>query len=325
MSDTPYPTNFCGCGFPDWLEVHLTPRCNGKCAWCVERNGFRPRYAISWEALVAEAIATGRQNIILLGGEPTLHPDFGRIVAALADAGRSPCVTTNGGLLTVAWVQRNLRGISKVNISVHHYDLAANQRITGIRLTEAGLRASIAAIKELGAEVRMNCNCIRGAIDSECELRAYARWARGLGAGSIRFAELKQADESFVDLEDVFGDRFGVNRDPFRLGCSCNGELEGMPINIRLMCGMQTRRRPCPTNPKRQPHPVLYYNGVMYDGWQQAEESDMTLKELEELLKRVASGEVTITEAAIAIDRAERKERVIVQKTAPEGGGYCAY
>jgi hypothetical protein len=324
-NSVPHPRNFCGCGFPDWLEVNLTPFCNASCAWCVERRGWHPRHRATWEEIADAAIATRRMNIILLGGEPTLHPDIGRIIERIRKAGLNPWVTTNGSKLSAEWVCDNLRGVEGVNISVHHYEMARNAQITGLTLDEAALRGAVDVLGVMGATVRMNCNCIREQIDSADEMRRYVKWAKEIGASKIRFAELKHADGDFVDLAQVLDHKYGTNDNPFRDGCSSDAVIDGMPVNFRQMCGMQTRRRPCPESPEIVPHPVLYYDGKLYDGWQQRKESDMTTKEMVQVLEQVKSGKITVAEAAILIDRDQRREQEPIRRSQPEGGGSCVY
>ncbi len=326
QTSIPHPRNFCGCGFPDWLEVNLTPDCNASCKWCVERRGYHPCNRASWKTIADNAIATGRMNIILLGGEPTMHPDFGKIIKYLRSAGRKPWVTTNGSLLSSQWVLSNMNGVEGVNISVHHFDLIRNKEITGLNLLESNLRESIATLKlEFGAMVRMNCNCIRSHIDTIAKIHYYIEWAKSIGADKVRFAELKHADGDFVDLAEVMEHKYGTNDDPFREGCSSDAVIDGMPVNFRQMCGMQTSRRPCPESPEIIPHPVLYYDGNLYDGWQQKKETDMNTKELVELLEKVKRGTISIAEAAVIIDRDKRGEMDSMKKSKPEGGGSCVY
>lgn len=64
VSDVPHPRNFCGNGFPDWLEVNLTPACNAHCSWCIERNGWHPSHQAEWFTITDAAIASKRKNII---------------------------------------------------------------------------------------------------------------------------------------------------------------------------------------------------------------------------------------------------------------------
>ena len=71
----PHPENFCGGNYQDWVEVMLTEKCNGKCSWCIEKRGWHPKKHAQPYEIVNAILETGRKNVILLGGEPTLYPD----------------------------------------------------------------------------------------------------------------------------------------------------------------------------------------------------------------------------------------------------------
>ena len=325
-TEIPHPNNACSGRFSNWLEINLTPQCNASCAWCVERNGWHPEYEASWKEIADVAIGTGKRNIILLGGEPTLYPHFAEIAKKIACAGRRVWVTTNGSMLTPQWVISNMEYIYGVNISIHNYYLAKNYEVTGIQLTESVLLQSIVEMEKAGVNsVRFNCNLIKGHIDSFGRMLKYVQWAKGIGADRIRFAELKGCDGEFVDVGEITGYRFGTNSDPYRLGCSCDTIIFGVPVNFRQMCGLQTRRRPCPQAVKYPDKPVLYYNAKLYQGWQQRRRGDMNAKGLIELLESVAKGNISPAEAAILIDRGKRKDQEVTRRSQPEGGGFCTY
>jgi len=315
----PNENNACSGRYRDWLEVNLTPSCNARCEWCVERRGWHPTARASWQDLVAAALSTGATNVILLGGEPTLHPNFREIVAGLVGKVRV-WVTTNGSLLTPRWVRDNLAGVHGVNVSIHSDDLEENREITGLSLRKWSLLFAFGELADLGAIVRLNCNCIRGYVDSRERVLRYVEFAADMVAGSVRFAELKFDDERFVDLAALFPGEHGLNGDPFRLGCSTDSMINGMPVNFRQMCGLQTTRRPCPENPEfGVPGGVLYYDGNLYSGWQVQREGGMSEGELKQLMNDVRDGKVTAEEAAKQIAKAQAKA------TKPAGGGFCQY
>ena len=324
----PNPANFCGGSFQDWLEVNLTDRCNGTCAWCIERGGFHPTQRVTSAEIVSAAVGTGRQNVILLGGEPTLYPDLRFVIESLAAQDRHVYLTTNGSRLSPAFICDNLRGLRGLNVSVHHYDEEENRRISGVRV--AALAESISAAHALGISVRLNCNCIRGAIDSLDEIRRYCAWSKIVGADGVRFAELKDDAGSFVDLAEVCGHAFSLTDDPFVDGCNRDAVVDGVPVSFRQMCGLQTPERPAPVDPVQYPKSVLYYDGIVYAGWQR--EGTMTDKEMAALLGKVAAGEVSAEDAHAQVKAADAKKRRRetragrVQPIRSEGlGGGCQY
>ena len=306
----PNSKNSCAGNFSDWLEVHLINKCNGHCAWCVEKDGYHPKKSVSWRRIANQIIRHNATNIILLGGEPTLYKDLRPLIIALNNANKKIWITTNGSLLTPEFVKNNLSGIEGINISIHHYDLKLNEIITGVSLENL-----LPAMGKL-QNVRFNCNCISGAIDSVTKIFNYIEFARISGANRVRFAELKNDTHRFVDLAKLFEHQYGLNDDPFIEGCNNDVKIRGFDVNFRQMCGLQTPLRPNPIDPQQITKKVLYYDGQFYDGWQK--ETKMEDKELIKILEDVASGKKSVAEAALLIDRKN-------QPTVIESTGGCQY
>ena len=276
--DIPNSKNFCGGNFKDWLEVNLLERCNANCEWCIEKKGYHPKHHATVDEIATAAINSGKKNIALLGGEPLLYKDIQKLIRFLRKAGKNVTVTTNGYLLTEEYVYANLQGLSNINISIHHWQMQKNEEITKVFIDAFELKKSIGHLKKsLGVSVRMNCNLISGYIDCKKTIYQYIDWAKYIGADKVRFAELKDAEESFVDLTDIFGTEYGINGDPFLYGCNSDCHILDMPVNFRQMCGLQTNKRPRPINPKQEKKQVLYYDGKIYDGWQIMKEIKMNV------------------------------------------------
>lgn len=308
----PNKRNFCGGGFPGWLEVMLTDKCNGSCSWCIERDGWHPDIHVDWFAIAAAARDHGAQNIILLGGEPTLYQDLVSLIGILTMQGRRVWITTNGSLLTRQYVANILPQIFGVNISLHHYGVTKNAAITGVLLKNANLLESIQELHKGGAVVRLNCNCIKGAIDSVSEISQYIEFAKWVGADKVRFAELKQDEKQFVDLAKLLDYKYGLNDNPFLSGCNSDAVINGMPVNFRQMCGLQTSRRECPKDPEQIMKKVLYYDGKIYNGWQTVnKESIMDSTNTLRILQNVASGAILPTEALTLFGITPSKEEAV--------------
>lgn len=337
--DMPHTDNFCGGNFQDWLEVMLIKECNGKCSWCIEKGAWHPEEVKDWKVIADAAIATGKTNIILLGGEPTLYKDINKIIFYLISRGRKVWITTNGSKLTKEYVSSNLRGVSGINISIHDYFLvgngwpdSGNDTITGIALNEKVLEEAIKEMHKHDIKVRFNCNCIKNYIHSRAECLQYVIFAKNMGADSVRFAELKKDEDGFVDLAKIFNYAHGLNDDPFHLGCHSIATILGMPVSFRQMCGLQTSLRIRPVNPCQHPKQVLYYDGKIYDGWQTKEgrknkgDNNVNEDELVKILEAVENGSMTVAVAAVKIDRgfkAGQKKKVTFDPHDPDGG--CQY
>jgi len=264
----PHPENFCGGNFQDWLEINLLPECNAKCSWCVEKFGYHPNHKASWEEIGDAAINTNRTNIILLGGEPLLYKDLSKLIEKLSINKKQVWITTNGSKINSQFVTENLMKISGINISIHHYDLLKNAEITHIILKKDNLINGLELLKNFNIKIRFNCNTIKGYIDNEIEMLSYIKFAKEYGADSVRFAELKIDEKNFIDLAKILNYKYGLNDDPFLMGCWKEVIIDGILVNFRQMCGIQTSCRPMPINPKQYSKQVLYYDGKIYKGWQ---------------------------------------------------------
>ena len=295
LETVPHPGNFCGGSFQDWIEVNLVPECNARCKWCVEKIGYHPTNREDWQTIGKAAIDTGKKNIILLGGEPTLFRDLKLLIDMLLAAERHVYVTTNGSRINREFVESNLRGISGLNISVHHYELKKNADITGLLINKLTLQGGIVSAREQNIRVRLNCNAIRGYIDNEEKIHKYLKFVKEMFADCARFAELKLDTDSFVDLQTVLEGKYGLNNDPFILGCNHDAEIDGVPVNFRQMCGLQTPFRKKPVNPKQFAKNVLYYDGKIYDGWQSPQNIGKMAKR--QILEDLAKGKITVGEA----------------------------
>ena len=328
----PHQDNFCGGNYQDWLEVMLLPECNGKCEWCIEKTGWHPKEKAPWTEIVKAAEATGRKNIILLGGEPTIYPALGSVINYLHHVAKCKVyTTTNGFRLNREYVHDSLRFLTGINISIHSYNLDLNYEITGIKLKTDQLKEAIQILKSSGCKVRFNCNLIKGHIDSQLTILDYIDFARYMDADSVRFAELKNDEDNFVDLHKIWGDKYGLNDDPYLKGCNKNVEIDGMHVNFRQMCGLQTPLRPQHPMLKEYPKQVLYYDGKIYDGWQIMKEHKgkyMDYVKLIEILEAFKNDSCDINETIDKIkecaDGKEPVAKVSVKEVEKYSGG-CVY
>lgn len=296
VSTEPHPRNACAGAFSDWLEVNLLPECNGSCSWCVERIGYHPTHRATWQEIADAAVNTGAHNVILLGGEPLLYEHLTELVKSLCWHGRRVWLTTNGALLHNRVGMLALEGVAGVNVSIHDCDLRGNEAITGVPLDRDKLKRAVGHLVNGGGRVRLNCNLITGHIDSEVRVHEYIAFAKDIGATHVRFAELKLDGGRFVNATELFGGRHGTNDDPFINGCNQDTVIDGMPVNIRQMCGLQTPRRQRPINPMQRSSKVLYYDGNLYEGWQCP--GGLDRRAIGGLLRQVSEGRTSVDNAA---------------------------
>src|SRR5437899_3640125 len=67
-----------------WLEI--TPKCNLECIHCYADSGPQQRLfgtmtTEQWLTILLDAASVGCRQVQFIGGEPTLHPDLGRMIS----------------------------------------------------------------------------------------------------------------------------------------------------------------------------------------------------------------------------------------------------
>lgn len=85
---------------PSTLELDICSSCNHSCRWCVDPAGSHDNILMDpavAEAVMKDAYAIGIRGLVFKGGgEPSLHPDFERILRSAAAMGFETGVVTNG-------------------------------------------------------------------------------------------------------------------------------------------------------------------------------------------------------------------------------------
>ena len=105
------------------VYVEITNICNMHCSFC-HGHSRAPRQMTEAEyGRVLEQLAGKTQHIYHhLMGEPLLHPLLPRFIEMACRAGFRPMITTNGTLLDRAGEKLLIRGLHKVNISLHSFE-----------------------------------------------------------------------------------------------------------------------------------------------------------------------------------------------------------
>src|SRR6202035_5173414 len=131
------PDRTAGSGLRAPLVAHwaVTYRCNLQCAFCYSESspqreaGPGPQLR---RRLVERLAEWGVLEVALGGGEPTILPDFGELLAAIRDAGLVPNVTTNGTIATPAVVRALAEHAGVVHLSADQPELLDEARGVGV-------------------------------------------------------------------------------------------------------------------------------------------------------------------------------------------------
>ncbi len=168
------------------LDLHLTTACNMKCSFCgAWEYGKEPFYIPFEEA--ARALEAGRRLgyriTTLTGGEPSIHPEYERIIQYARDLGYWTVVTTNGLRLTEQMAETYRKCRTLVRVSLHTLKPELHQEITG-EDTLSRIQDNIQEMSRRGIRLGLGCTVFDENIE---EVKSMARFAYKQGASFIRY------------------------------------------------------------------------------------------------------------------------------------------
>ena len=180
------------------LRISVTDRCNLRCSYCMPAEVFGPNYAflpraeiLSFEEIervVRVMVGLGVRKVRLTGGEPLLRRDLAALVRKLAALPNLEdlALTTNGLLLAPAAAELRGAGLRRVTVSVDALDRDLFRRMSGGRGCITDVLSGLAAAREAGLPVKINCVVQRGV--NESEILPLAELCRREGI-TLRFIE----------------------------------------------------------------------------------------------------------------------------------------
>ena len=189
------------------IYLLLTDDCNLKCSMCIRGNqigktlSFPTIKDMNWLSDLKE------HDIVVTGGEPTMHPQFVSIVEYLCDYAKTVTVTTNGTMdyyLNKEFLRKNLY----FQISIDG-DLETHNSIRGTGMYQKSMK-TIRCLDNMDAQYSVasvvNKNNTEAMKALEAELRGlnnikYWRISYEMPFGSAGFENMMTADEwnGFVD------------------------------------------------------------------------------------------------------------------------------
>jgi len=175
---------------PAIFTLELTSACNNRCALCSNRyadsRGHFSLPAADWERWL-EAFGPEAVRIRLSGGEPTLHPEFDRILAAAASYDAYVSVFTNGrwpdppGLLGQLREHSNLLGLL---VSIHGAQARTHDVFTGQPGSFTQTLRNVQLARDHGITVALCTVLTRSSAD---EIEVIAEMGQALGVQHLAF------------------------------------------------------------------------------------------------------------------------------------------
>jgi MoaA/NifB/PqqE/SkfB family radical SAM enzyme len=197
---------------PRRLTVELTNICNLHCSYCLRDEDalyHNPANFLPVE-LFARIIHDARdtmciEQVMFTGGEPTLHPDFGELLGAVATAGLKCSFVTNGWHFERVWplLREHREAVTHVSFSLDGATREVHDRWRGEGSFDRVVRA-FARCWANGLPFNVKVGIRR---DTVPQLEAIALFAARMGAMGLSFAHIMPtstlvADESALTLEE---------------------------------------------------------------------------------------------------------------------------
>lgn len=156
---------------PTRVEIELTEKCNLQCMFCY--NSQEPLISTNYTEIINRLESQRVLEVVLTGGEPTLHPNFKEILSLCSHKFAKVMVQTNGTLIDddlADWIKS--KDTYGVNISIHgsksiHDKLTCNQgsydlAISAVkRLLDRNVRTASNFVL-----TKLNCNELGETIDT---------------------------------------------------------------------------------------------------------------------------------------------------------------
>ncbi len=118
------------------LTLFLTHSCNHRCLFCCDDVSGNSSPPIAFDEAVKRcsiALEEGARRLVLIGGEPTLHPELPGIIRRAKDDGFELVqIATNGNRLKSRDYAEELRdaGLDGIGLSIHGAVAATHDRLT---------------------------------------------------------------------------------------------------------------------------------------------------------------------------------------------------
>ncbi len=213
------------------LHLEVVAACNLKCSHCFAGELPRKEEPLSLgelDGLFAQMAAMGTFRLGLTGGEPLLRKDLFEIIDLALFHGLCPCVTTNGLLITEEIARQfGRRELVWLNVSLDGATAATNDPVRG--------GGTFDRVVERLQILRDHCRftlAFTVLSTNVHEVRAYARLAERVGAGTAVFRPLypvgiarhhldlmptfRQYSDALSELESMGDDDLSLNHiDPF--------------------------------------------------------------------------------------------------------------
>ncbi|MFX0142054.1 MAG: radical SAM protein [Candidatus Hodarchaeota archaeon] len=110
--------------YPEFYDIKITGYCEGHCPWCYMDSSENELHYNDITAKIKDYFGLMSQNerpfqVAIGGGEPTIHPEFYKVLKLFVDLGIEPNYTTNGMHVTNDLIKNTKKLCGGVALSCH--------------------------------------------------------------------------------------------------------------------------------------------------------------------------------------------------------------
>lgn len=195
--------------YPKYLRIGIADRCSLKCSFCPRDEYFASLgnegtfMPLEKFILLKNPIREAKVIDLTGFGEPTIHPDFIKIIQFIYSHTKSErpiCVTTNSTGFTAKKAQILKGRISSIAFSVNSASEESMKRMMGYNLEKMKDRITI-FVKNVGKEdARRSALHFVTDVNNVLEMPALVQMADQLGIGRVRFDEFRVIKEEMLHL-----------------------------------------------------------------------------------------------------------------------------
>jgi SynChlorMet cassette radical SAM/SPASM protein ScmF len=181
------------------IYFYLTEGCNLACRHCWLAPKLDPdgtRYPVlspdAFDDILRQAKPLGLRSVKLTGGEPLLHPEILRLLAAVRREGLGLTLETNGVLCTPELAAEiAASGKPLVSVSLDGADAAAHEWVRGVPGSFDRALAGMRNLAAAGIRPQVIFSIMR---HNAGQIEAVVRLAEETGAGSVKFNVVQPAE-----------------------------------------------------------------------------------------------------------------------------------
>ena len=177
------------------LYIHINKVCNARCSFCNIYKQNSPKIKFDFHKLsevLKELIRVNKLGrIAITGGETFLDVELlDDVLSTIKRNIENPIVTinTNASMLYKLYQLKNIDVLTEIRISRHHYLDQTNDSIFGVKC--ATLSDISESIQRYGNIIKLNCDLIKGYIDSVLEVSKYLDAVSSIGICEVGFVGL---------------------------------------------------------------------------------------------------------------------------------------